>query len=92
MYYAQEKLISLVVLILSTSSVHATHYRLMRTLLNQIEQSLSAGFYYLSLMTALSIPDIAGALRQTARPLAKNMLNGLRIGFGRDSPRMFGWS
>jgi len=34
----------------------------MRTLLNQIEQSLSAGFYYLSLMTALSIPDIDGAL------------------------------
>jgi hypothetical protein len=34
----------------------------MRTLLNQIEQSLNSGFYYLSLMTALSIPDIAGAL------------------------------
>ena len=34
----------------------------MRTLLDQLEQSLGSGFYYLSLMTALTIPDIAGAL------------------------------
>jgi len=34
----------------------------MRTLLTQIEKSLDAQFYYLSLFAALSIPDIAGAL------------------------------
>ncbi len=34
----------------------------MHTLIDQLEQSLSTGLYYLSLMTALTIPDIAGAL------------------------------
>lgn len=34
----------------------------MRTLLNQLEQSLGSGLYYLSLMATLIIPDIAGAL------------------------------
>ncbi len=34
----------------------------MLTLINQIEGSLSSGLYFLSLYTALTIPDIAGAL------------------------------
>jgi hypothetical protein len=34
----------------------------MRTLLDQLEQSLNAKLYYLSLMTALTLPDIAGAM------------------------------
>lgn len=34
----------------------------MHTLINQIESSLGSGFYFLSLYTSLSIPDIAGAL------------------------------
>ena len=34
----------------------------MLTLINQIEASLSSGLYFLSLYTALTIPDIAGAL------------------------------
>lgn len=34
----------------------------MRTLIEQIENSLGAGAYYLSLFGALAIPDIAGAL------------------------------
>ena len=35
----------------------------MRTLLDQVESSLGSGLYFLSLYTALTIPDIAGALR-----------------------------
>lgn len=31
-------------------------------LIDQLERSLDSGFYYLSLFTALAIPDIAGAL------------------------------
>jgi hypothetical protein len=34
----------------------------MRLLLNQLEKSLDSGNYYLSLFTALTLPDIAGAL------------------------------
>ncbi len=34
----------------------------MRTLTTQLQQSLETGLYYLSLFTALAIPDIAGAL------------------------------
>jgi hypothetical protein len=34
----------------------------MRTLVDQLEQSLSSRLYYLSLFAALTIPDIAGAL------------------------------
>lgn len=34
----------------------------MNLLLDQIEQSLSSGGYYLSLFTALTIPDIGGAM------------------------------
>lgn len=34
----------------------------MRLLLDQLEQSLNSGNYYLSLFTALTLPDIAGAL------------------------------
>lgn len=34
----------------------------MRLLLDQLEQSLSSGNYYLSLIAALTLPDIAGAL------------------------------
>jgi hypothetical protein len=34
----------------------------MRTLVDQLEQSLQARLYYLSLLAALAIPDIAGAL------------------------------
>lgn len=34
----------------------------MRTLVDQLERSLSSGNYFLSLFTALSLPDIAGAL------------------------------
>src|SRR4051812_16255028 len=34
----------------------------MHTLLSQIEGSLGAGFYYLSLFASLTVPDIAGAL------------------------------
>ena len=34
----------------------------MRALIDQLEQSLDTGLYYLSLFTALTIPDIGGAL------------------------------
>lgn len=34
----------------------------MHTLLDQIEKSLGSGLYFLSLYTALTVPDIAGAL------------------------------
>jgi len=34
----------------------------MRALIDQLEQSLTSGQYFLSLFTALSIPDIAAAL------------------------------
>lgn len=34
----------------------------MHTLIDQIEASLGSGLYFLSLYTALTIPDIAGAL------------------------------
>lgn len=34
----------------------------MRVLVDQLEQSLTSGAYFLSLFTALSLPDIAGAL------------------------------
>jgi hypothetical protein len=34
----------------------------MRTLIDQVEASLGSGLYFLSLYTALTIPDIAGAL------------------------------
>jgi hypothetical protein len=34
----------------------------MRLLLDQLEQSLNSGHYYLSLFTALTLPDIAGAM------------------------------
>jgi hypothetical protein len=34
----------------------------LRSLLNQLEKSLEANLYYVSLMTALTIPDIAAAL------------------------------
>ncbi len=34
----------------------------MENLINQIEQSLNTGMYFLSLMSALTLPDIAGAM------------------------------
>ncbi|MBD2208213.1 hypothetical protein H6G33_38195 [Calothrix sp. FACHB-1219] len=39
----------------------------MRELLNQIEESLNHKFYYLSLITALTVPDIAAKLESTVK-------------------------
>ncbi len=46
----------------SLQNGHSRRRLAIRTLISQIEGSLGAGFYFLSLFAALAIPDIAGAL------------------------------